>query len=86
MGWHDIGDITAETLHIDDGPHVTAETSRRIGLDCSAVAIVEGENGEVFPSLRPGAIAFYASSGSPSCCGKSSHISNQGAFEPTNWW
>jgi hypothetical protein len=32
--------------HIDDGPHVTAETSRRIGCDCSVVGIKEDENGE----------------------------------------
>ena len=39
-------DVTAETSHIDDGPHVTAETSRRIGCDCSVVGIKEDENGE----------------------------------------
>ena len=27
---------------------------------------------------------FYSASGQPSCCGKSSVISNQGAFEPAN--
>ena len=32
--------------YIDDGPHVTAETSRRIGCDCSVVGIKEGKNGE----------------------------------------
>jgi len=39
-------DVTAETSHIDDGPHVTAETSRRIACDCSVVGIKEDENGE----------------------------------------
>jgi len=29
-----------------DGPHVTAETSRRIGCDCSKTTITEDENGE----------------------------------------
>jgi len=32
--------------HIEDGPDVTAETSRRIACDCSVVAIKEDENGE----------------------------------------
>jgi len=39
-------DVTAETSHIDDGPQVTAETSRRIACDCSVVGIKEDENGE----------------------------------------
>ena len=38
--------VTAETSHIEDGPHVTAETSRRIACDCSVVGIKEDENGE----------------------------------------
>ncbi len=38
--------VTAETSHIEDGPHVTAETSRRIGCDCSIVSIKEDDNGE----------------------------------------
>lgn len=38
--------VTAETSHIEDGPHVTAETSRRIACDCSIVGIKEDENGE----------------------------------------
>jgi hypothetical protein len=38
--------VTAETSHIDDGPHVTAETSRRIACDCSVVSIKEDEDGE----------------------------------------
>ena len=32
--------------YIDDGPHVTAETSRRIACDCTVVGIKEDENGE----------------------------------------
>jgi len=32
--------------HIEDGPDVTAVTSRRIACDCSLVAIKEDENGE----------------------------------------
>jgi hypothetical protein len=47
-------DVTAETSthinsdlsHLEDGPHVTAETSRRIACDCSIVGIVEDEAGE----------------------------------------
>jgi hypothetical protein len=39
-------DVTAETSHIEDGPHVTAETSRRIACDCSVVGIKEDKNGE----------------------------------------
>jgi hypothetical protein len=35
-----------QTSHIGDGPHVTAETSRRIACDCSVVGIKEDENGE----------------------------------------
>ena len=33
-------------VHIEDGPHVTAETWRRIACDCSIVGIKEDENGE----------------------------------------
>ena len=53
-------DVTAETLdpvqmasregtavsHLDGGPHVTAETSRRIACDASIVRLVEDEDGE----------------------------------------
>jgi hypothetical protein len=47
-------DVTAETSahingdfsHIEDGPHVTAETSRRIACDCSIYPIIEDEEGE----------------------------------------
>jgi hypothetical protein len=38
--------VTAETSNLEDGPHVTAETSRRIACDSSIVAIKEDENGE----------------------------------------
>jgi hypothetical protein len=40
------GTRTAETSSIEDGPHVTAETSRRIGCDCSVVGIREDKDGE----------------------------------------
>ena len=39
--WHDTDDA-----HIEDGPHVTAVTSRRIACDSSIVRIHEDENGE----------------------------------------
>jgi hypothetical protein len=39
-------DVSAETSHIENGPHVSAETSRRIACDCSVVGIRESENGE----------------------------------------
>jgi len=47
-------DVTAETSthinsdlsHLEEGPHVTAETSRRIACDCSIYGIVEDEEGE----------------------------------------
>ncbi|MDH4126656.1 MAG: HNH endonuclease [Gammaproteobacteria bacterium] len=38
--------VTAETSEIEDGPHVTAETSRRIGCDSTVVHLREDENGE----------------------------------------
>src|SRR5210317_1624889 len=38
--------VTAETSNLEDGPHVTAETSRRIACDCAVVGIKEDENGE----------------------------------------
>ena len=46
-------DVTAETSshingdlsHLEDGPHVTAETSLRIACDCSMVGLVEDEDG-----------------------------------------
>lgn len=38
--------VTAETCNLEDGPHVTAVTSRRIACDSSVVAIREDKNGE----------------------------------------
>ena len=38
--------VTAETPHIEDGPRVTAETSRRIACDCSLVSVKESVFGE----------------------------------------
>jgi hypothetical protein len=38
--------VTAGTSEIEDGPHVTAETSRRIGCDSTVVHLREDENGE----------------------------------------
>jgi hypothetical protein len=37
--------VTAETSHIEDGPHVSAETSRRIGCDSSIVRLTEDQEG-----------------------------------------
>jgi len=36
----------AQNSHLEDGPHVTAETSRRIACDCTVVGLADGENGE----------------------------------------
>lgn len=38
--------INAEISHIEDGPHVSAETSRRIACDCSMLRLVEDDEGE----------------------------------------
>ncbi len=38
--------IEEDASYIEDGPHVTAETSRRIACDSSVVQIKEDENGE----------------------------------------
>ena len=38
--------INADLSHLEDGPHVTAETSRRIACDCSIIGMVEDEEGE----------------------------------------
>ena len=38
--------VSAGTSNIEDGPHVPAETSRRIACDSTVVAIKEDENGE----------------------------------------
>ena len=35
-----------ENAHIEGGPHVTAETSRRIACDCTVVGVIDGEQGE----------------------------------------
>jgi len=37
---------TRDIPHIDNGPHVTAETSRRVACDCSSTVIHEDVNGE----------------------------------------
>ena len=38
--------VEGESCSLEDGPHVTAETSRRIACDCAVVGIKEDENGE----------------------------------------
>jgi hypothetical protein len=38
--------VNEEATGIEDGPHVSAETSRRIGCDCNVIPITEDENGE----------------------------------------
>lgn len=43
---HVSAETSAECPHIEDGPHVSAETSRRIGCDCSLLAIREDEDGQ----------------------------------------
>jgi hypothetical protein len=40
------GYINADLSHLEDGPHVTAETSRRITCDCSIIGMIENEEGE----------------------------------------
>ena len=32
--------------HIEDGPHVTAETSKRLACDCSLIKVTDDENGQ----------------------------------------
>lgn len=39
-------EVTAETSNIEDGPHVSAETSRRIACDCSLIKVTDNEEGE----------------------------------------
>lgn len=39
-------DVTAVTPHVEGGPHVTAETSRRIACDCSVIPIRDNIFGE----------------------------------------
>jgi hypothetical protein len=43
---HVAADVSAETPHIENGPHVSAETSRRIACDSSILRIDEDKNGE----------------------------------------
>ena len=38
--------VSEEATCIDDGPHVSAETSMRIGCDCTVIPIKEDEKGE----------------------------------------
>jgi hypothetical protein len=38
--------VTDESAHLEEGPHVTAETSRRVACDSSIVLVKEDENGE----------------------------------------
>ncbi len=38
--------VSEEATCIDDGPHVSAETSRRIGCDCNVIRVKDDENGE----------------------------------------
>ena len=40
--------VAAETsdAHIEDGPHVSAETSRRISCDCSIIGVLENGDGD----------------------------------------
>lgn len=39
-------DVTAGGCYLEDGPHVTAETSRRIGCDSTLVRLIEDQDGE----------------------------------------
>ena len=43
---HVAADVSAETPHLEGGPHVSAETSRRIACDCSVLGIKEDQDGE----------------------------------------
>jgi len=43
---HVSAETSMESTHIEDGPHVSAETFRRIACDCSVLGIREDENGE----------------------------------------
>jgi hypothetical protein len=38
--------VSEKTTYIEDGPHVSAETSRRIGCDCNLIGVKDDENGE----------------------------------------
>ena len=39
--------VTAETSHIEDGPHVSAETSRRIACDSSIIKLTKDKKGKL---------------------------------------
>jgi len=43
---HVAADVSAETPHLEGGPHVSAETSRRIACDCSVLGIRQDQDGE----------------------------------------
>ena len=38
--------VSEDTSYLEDGPHVSAETSKRMGCDCSVIPIKEDEHGE----------------------------------------
>jgi hypothetical protein len=38
--------VSGESTHIEDGPHVSAETSRRIGCDCNVIGVKDDESSE----------------------------------------
>jgi 5-methylcytosine-specific restriction endonuclease McrA len=38
--------VSEEATSIDDGPHVSAETSTRIGCDCNVIRVKDDKNGE----------------------------------------
>ena len=38
--------VSEESTYLEDGPHVSAETSKRIACDCNVIPIKEDENGE----------------------------------------
>jgi len=39
--------VSEESSWLDDGPHVSAETSRRLGCDCNVIRVQEGDEGEL---------------------------------------
>ena len=38
--------VSEEATYLENGPHVSAETSRRIGCDCNVIGVKDDENGE----------------------------------------
>jgi hypothetical protein len=38
--------VSEDSSYIEDGPHVSAETSRRVGCDCSVIRVKDDENGQ----------------------------------------